>query len=202
MELTTLSTSRWVRSGKSVHSFCTSSERIIGNPASWNWTGPGTPPVPPGLLAPEAVRKPLPAQARFERHSSKEMPHFPLLLGFGGLDGFRRRVSLGFGGLGRFRFGGLRLGGLRRLRGLLVLGRFLLSFRLPRLGGFGLGFFQGLAEDVAERRAAVGRAVLRDGLLFLGDLEGLDREVRLLRAIEPADHRIELLPHLEALWTL
>src|SRR4051812_45465017 len=30
--LTTLSTSRWVRSGKSWHSFCTSSERIIASP--------------------------------------------------------------------------------------------------------------------------------------------------------------------------
>src|SRR6185369_17071013 len=34
MALTTPSTSRWVRSGKSVQSFCTSSERIIVVPAS------------------------------------------------------------------------------------------------------------------------------------------------------------------------
>ena len=37
---------------------------------------------------------------------------------------------------------------------------------------------QGGAEDVAERRAGVGRAVLRHGFLLLGDFERLDRDRR------------------------
>ena len=46
------------------------------------------------------------------------------------------------------------------------------------------------------------RAVLRDRLLLFGDLQRLDREVRLLRAVEADDHRVELLADLEALRTL
>src|SRR3569833_3175133 len=55
------------------------------------------------------------------------------------------------------------------------------------LGGFRL-LLQRLAQDVAEARPGVGAAVLRDGLLLLGDLHRLDREVRLFRAVEARDH--------------
>src|SRR5690349_13752711 len=69
--------------------------------------------------------------------------------------------------------------------------------------GSGLGLFlQRGAKDVAQRSAAVGRAVLRNCLLFLGDLKRLDREIRLLRPIETGDEGIELLTDLETLRTL
>src|SRR5690606_34767685 len=58
---------------------------------------------------------------------------------------------------------------------------------------------QRLAQDVAEARARIGRAILRHRLLLLGDLERLDREVGLLRAVEAGDHGVELLADLEAL---
>src|SRR6185312_3246297 len=73
---------------------------------------------------------------------------------------------------------------------------------------FGLGLsrgrllFQGRSQNIAERRTGVGRAILRDGLLLLGDLHRLDGEIGLLRTIE-ADHQsVELLPDLEPLGTL
>src|SRR5690554_2267712 len=34
------------------------------------------------------------------------------------------------------------------------------------------------AQDVAQRRARIGRAILLDGLLLLGDLAGLDRQAQ------------------------
>src|SRR5687768_11570020 len=61
---------------------------------------------------------------------------------------------------------------------------------------------QGLAENVAQARAGVRRPILGDGLLLFGDLERLDREVRLLRAVETGHHGIELLTDLETLRTL
>src|SRR3546814_8639951 len=65
-----------------------------------------------------------------------------------------------------------------------------------------LAGLQRFAEDVAERRTRVRRTVLRDGLLFFGDLHRLDREVRLFRAVEADDHRIELLADLVTLGAL
>src|SRR3546814_20383581 len=59
-----------------------------------------------------------------------------------------------------------------------------------------LAGLQRFAEDVAERRTRVRRTILRDGLLLFGDLHRLDREVRLFRAVEADDHRIELLADL------
>src|SRR5205085_3098957 len=71
---------------------------------------------------------------------------------------------------------------------------------LGRLGG--LGFLEGSAEDVAKRRARIRRAILRDSLLLLGDLQCLHGEVRLLRSIESDHHCIQLLADLESLRTL
>src|SRR5689334_18471667 len=64
MALTTPSTSRCVRSGKSVHSFCTSSERIIVSPREGHCR-PRTPPNR-GPVLHYAVRKLCPAQDRSE----------------------------------------------------------------------------------------------------------------------------------------
>ena len=61
---------------------------------------------------------------------------------------------------------------------------------------------QRFAEDVAERRARIGRSVLRHSLLLFGDLHRLDREGRLLRTVDPGDLGIELLSDLEAFRTL
>src|SRR4051812_16380689 len=66
----------------------------------------------------------------------------------------------------------------------------------------GVALLEGLAEDVAERRTRIRRTILRDRLLLLGDLHRLDREGRLLGAVEAAHHRIELLADLEPLGTL
>lgn len=42
------------------------------------------------------------------------------------------------------------------------------------LVGLGLGFLERRSKDVAKARAGVGAAILRDGLLLLGDLQRLD----------------------------
>src|SRR4051794_27483489 len=121
MALTTPSTSRCVRSGKSVQSFCTSSERIIGTPLQ-------------DLVRPRPLRRE-PRGYRLSGNfgsrkqdlrgvSQKETPRFPLLLlGF----------LLGFGGGLAFFFLARSLGGFGRLR-----------------------LFQGLAKDIAQRRARIG----------------------------------------------
>ena len=70
----------------------------------------------------------------------------------------------------------------------------LTSWRLPLL--------QRLAEDVAEDRARIRRPILRHRLLLFGDLQRLDREGRLLRAVEARNLRVELLADLEALGAL
>src|SRR5438046_366454 len=76
-------------------------------------------------------------------------------------------------------------------------------FRTGAMGLVLLGAgLQRFAKDIAQRRTRIRRAILRDGLLLLGDLHRLDREVRFLGAIEAADQCIELLPDLEALGTL
>src|SRR3546814_16965146 len=49
------------------------------------------------------------------------------------------------------------------------------------------------AKDVTQRRARIRRAILRHGLLLLGDLHRLDRQSGLLRLVEAGHHRVELL---------
>src|SRR5215217_1371178 len=62
---------------------------------------------------------------------------------------------------------------------------------------------QGGAEDVAERRTRVGRAVLSHGFLLLSDLEGLDGDGHATGlAVELRDAGIELLAGGEALGAL
>src|SRR5512147_3352038 len=66
-----------------------------------------------------------------------------------------------------------------------------------------LHLVQRSAKDVAERGAGVGRAILRDGLLLLGDLERLDRHRDLARlGIDLRHHAIELLADAEAIGPL
>src|SRR5215471_9077450 len=81
----------------------------------------------------------------------------------------------------------VRLTGGRRAGSVLLLGR-------PLARG---------AENVAERRARVGGAVLRDRLLLLGHLQRLDRDLDLVgAAVELGDARIHLLAGREALGAL
>src|SRR6185437_6032747 len=59
------------------------------------------------------------------------------------------------------------------------------------------------AENVAQRRARIGGAVLRDGFLFLGDFERLDRDLYLAGLLVELDHpRIDLLADGEAFGAL
>src|SRR4029079_7814731 len=68
---------------------------------------------------------------------------------------------------------------------------------------FFLGPAQGSAEDVAKRSAGIGGAVLRHGLLLLGDLERLDRDRDLAGlGIDLGHDGIELLANTEAVWAL
>src|SRR5438105_13803375 len=87
MALTTPSTSRCVSSGKSVHSFCTSSERIIGNPAAdSSWTRCGPAPYSPkhgGRLGATLSGNLASRKTEVKAASRKETPPFELLLLFG-----------------------------------------------------------------------------------------------------------------------
>src|SRR6185437_505782 len=59
------------------------------------------------------------------------------------------------------------------------------------------------AQDVAERRTRVGRAVLRQSFLLLGDFERLDGDAELVRlAVELGDAGVHLLANREALGAL
>ena len=59
------------------------------------------------------------------------------------------------------------------------------------------------AENVAQRRAGIGRAVLRDRLLLLGHFERLDRHATLwARLVELGDAGVDLLADREALGAL
>src|SRR5580693_6665046 len=59
------------------------------------------------------------------------------------------------------------------------------------------------AENVAERRAGVGRTILGDRLLLLGDFERLDRDRHLVgAAVELGDAGIHLLADRKALGAL
>src|SRR5580700_10809877 len=59
------------------------------------------------------------------------------------------------------------------------------------------------AENVAQRRPRIGGAILRDGLLFLGDFQRLDRDLHLAGLLVELDHpRIDLLADGEAVGAL
>jgi hypothetical protein len=59
------------------------------------------------------------------------------------------------------------------------------------------------AENVAQGRARVGRAVLGDGFLLLGDFQRLDRDLHLAGLLVELDHpRIDLLADRETLGAL
>src|SRR3979490_2063854 len=59
------------------------------------------------------------------------------------------------------------------------------------------------AENVAERRARIGGAILRDGLLLLGDFQRLDRDLHLAGLLVELDHpRIDLFADRETLGAL
>src|SRR5580700_175314 len=59
------------------------------------------------------------------------------------------------------------------------------------------------AENVAQGRSRIGGAVLRDGLLLLGDFERLDRDLHLAGLLVELDHpRIDLLADREAFGAL
>src|SRR5947209_13359211 len=87
-------------------------------------------------------------------------------------------------------FGGFR--SLFRLVGRFLLLRLAISARL-----------QGRAENVAERRAGIGRAVLGDRLFLFGNFQRLDRNGDLARtAIELRNPRVDLLADRKALGAL
>ena len=74
---------------------------------------------------------------------------------------------------------------------------------LVGLVGLLAGALERGAEDVAKRRAGIGRAVLGDRLLLLGDFERLDRDRDLVgAAVELGDAGVDLLPDLEAVGAL
>ena len=73
----------------------------------------------------------------------------------------------------------------------------LYSFFSP---GFSVAALERGAENVAERRARIGGAVLGDRLLLLGDFERLDRDLHLVgAAVELGDAGVDLLADREAL---
>src|SRR3954453_12821107 len=79
--------------------------------------------------------------------------------------------------------------------------------RLLGVGVFGFGFLalalERMAENVAERGAGIGGAVLGNRLLLLGHFERLDRELHLGgAAVEQDDPGIDLLADLEAVGAL
>src|SRR5690349_19747262 len=85
MALTTPSTSRCVRSGKSLHSFCTSSERIIQHPrVRIFWPGPK---LPLGPLRLTLSGKFCTRKKEVKAASHQETPPFELLLFLGRLLG-------------------------------------------------------------------------------------------------------------------
>src|ERR1700674_5802223 len=59
------------------------------------------------------------------------------------------------------------------------------------------------AENIAQRRPRIGGAVLRDGLLLLGDFQRLDRDLHLAGLLVELDHpRIDLFAHRKTLGAL
>src|SRR4051794_6514823 len=68
---------------------------------------------------------------------------------------------------------------------------------------FLLSLLECRAENIAQRRARVGRSVLRDRFLLLGNFQRLDRHADLVRfLVELRDARVDLLAHREALGPL
>src|SRR5690625_4977921 len=66
-----------------------------------------------------------------------------------------------------------------------------------------LALFQRRAQDVAKRCAGIGGAILLDGFLLLGDLQGLDREPEAtLRPVDLSDARIDPVTDREPIRTL
>src|SRR5471030_2014964 len=66
-----------------------------------------------------------------------------------------------------------------------------------------VALFQRGAENIAQRRPGIGGAVLRDGFLFLGDFERLDRDLHLASLLVELDHpRIDLFADGETLGAL
>ena len=156
-----------------MHNFCTSSERIIGYPAT-DWISAAGPVRRP--LTPHAVRKVSSHARRIDRRPTRTPPNRNAWR----ISPLTSSTSSAFSALSA-----------------------LSVFRLSALSALAdSAFFQRRAQDVAQRGAGIGGAILRHRLLLLGDLHRLDREIGLLRAVE-ADHLgIELLPHLEALGAL
>src|SRR5207247_1293154 len=69
--------------------------------------------------------------------------------------------------------------------------------------GFGVLLLHGGAENVAERSARVGGAILGDRLALVGDFERLDRGIHFARlGIEESDLGVELLANRETLGPL
>src|SRR3954452_23850313 len=59
------------------------------------------------------------------------------------------------------------------------------------------------AENVAQRRARIGRAVLRDRFLLFGDFQRLDRNLHLAGLLVELDHpRVDLFANRETLGAL
>src|ERR1700691_900340 len=66
-----------------------------------------------------------------------------------------------------------------------------------------VALFQRGAENITQRRAGIGGAVLRDGFLLLGDFQRLDRDLHLAGLLVELDHpRIDLFADGEALGAL
>ena len=82
-------------------------------------------------------------------------------------------------------------------------GSFCLNVRGCRREDLFLAVLQRRAQDVAERSAGVGRAVLGDRFLLFGDFQRLDRHRQLARLLVVGDHaRVDLLADREALGAL
>ena len=74
------------------------------------------------------------------------------------------------------------------------------AFRLAALRRSLLAGLQRGAENIAERGAGIGRAILRDRLFLLGDFQRLDRDGDLAgAAVENGDPGVDLLADGEAL---
>src|SRR4029450_419705 len=96
---------------------------------------------------------------------------------------------------------GLFLRGVARL--IVALGALALRLRCRLLVVLAFLLVSGRAEDIAKRRAGLGRAVLRYRLLLLGDLQRLDRNRDLARlGIDLGHDGIELLADAEAIGPL
>src|SRR5690606_38671435 len=77
------------------------------------------------------------------------------------------------------------------------------TLKLALVLGFVLALLDGGLEDIAQRGARVGRAILCHSLLLLGELELLDGHRNPAAGLIDADHgRIDLIADVEALRAL